>query len=192
MPTMVKALRILAGDPLPDLILLDIMMPGLSGLQVAEQLQQDARTRHIPSSSLTSMAAVESELQAGAGGRRLHHQSPSARRECWRGSKPRLLKAARRLSADQNDFSSRRSSAGSEVIAIQEVTIQAMASLAETATTKPATIFAGLSTTSLTGRAAARSPRFRHFLNDETIHLLFKSAPFGMTLVRSASPIISC
>lgn len=62
-----KALRILAGDPLPDLILLDIMMPGLSGLQVAEQLQQDARTRHIPIIFLTSMAAVESEPRAGAG-----------------------------------------------------------------------------------------------------------------------------
>lgn len=30
-----KALRILQGDPLPELILLDIMMPGLSGHQVA-------------------------------------------------------------------------------------------------------------------------------------------------------------
>jgi len=42
-----KALRLLQGDPLPDLILLDIMMPGLSGYEVAEQLKRGPRTRHI-------------------------------------------------------------------------------------------------------------------------------------------------
>lgn len=35
-----KALRLLQGDALPDLILLDIMMPGLSGYDVAKQLKR--------------------------------------------------------------------------------------------------------------------------------------------------------
>ena len=52
----------LQGDSLPDLILLDIMMPGLSGLQVAEQLKADPRTRDIPIIFLTAMAAVEDEI----------------------------------------------------------------------------------------------------------------------------------
>jgi putative two-component system response regulator len=58
-----KALRLLQADPLPDLILLDIMMPGLSGYDVAEQLKFDPRIRHIPIIFLTAMTATEDEIR---------------------------------------------------------------------------------------------------------------------------------
>lgn len=57
-----KALRVLQGDALPDLILLDVMMPGLSGHEVAQQLKRDPRTRDIPIIFLTAMAATEDEI----------------------------------------------------------------------------------------------------------------------------------
>ena len=42
----------------PDVILLDVMMPGLDGWQVAEELLGDERTRSIPIVFLTARAEV--------------------------------------------------------------------------------------------------------------------------------------
>jgi putative two-component system response regulator len=59
-----RALQIVAGDVLPDLVLLDIMMPGVSGIDVCMQLKSNARTAGIPVMFLTAMGGNETE-QAG-------------------------------------------------------------------------------------------------------------------------------
>jgi putative two-component system response regulator len=46
----------LARDRRPDIVLLDVMMPGLDGWRVAEQLLDDARTSTIPIIFLTARA----------------------------------------------------------------------------------------------------------------------------------------
>src|SRR5919198_3459625 len=46
----------LARDESPDVILLDVMMPGLDGWRVAEQLLEDDRTTGIPIIFLTARA----------------------------------------------------------------------------------------------------------------------------------------
>ena len=43
-----KCLQILKEDQLPDLILLDIMMPGMSGWDVAARIKENDRWRGIP------------------------------------------------------------------------------------------------------------------------------------------------
>ncbi len=45
-----------AKEEQPDVILLDVMMPGLDGWRVAEELLDDARTRDIPIIFLTARA----------------------------------------------------------------------------------------------------------------------------------------
>jgi adenylate cyclase len=56
-----KALAAVRGPSPPDLILLDIMMPGMSGYEVCEQLKQDPATRDIPIIFLTAMNAADDE-----------------------------------------------------------------------------------------------------------------------------------
>lgn len=38
----------LAQDKLPDLVLMDVVMPGINGFQATRQLTKDATTSHIP------------------------------------------------------------------------------------------------------------------------------------------------
>ncbi len=38
----------LAREELPDVVLMDIVMPGLNGFQATRQLTKDAKTAHIP------------------------------------------------------------------------------------------------------------------------------------------------
>jgi len=44
----------IAQETLPDLIILDVMMPKLNGYKVARALKQDERCRHIPIILLTA------------------------------------------------------------------------------------------------------------------------------------------
>ncbi len=56
-------------DELPDLVLLDVMMPGLSGFEVCRSITQDDLTKHIPVillTALTSTEDLEDGLRAGA------------------------------------------------------------------------------------------------------------------------------
>jgi len=62
------ALEMIAADP-PDIVLLDVMMPGMDGYQVAVRIKGDPATAHIPVIMLTSLTdrnSISHGLGAGA------------------------------------------------------------------------------------------------------------------------------
>ena len=101
-----RALQIAESETPPDLVLLDIMMPGMDGYEVCRRLKASPRTRDIPVIFLTAMSETEDEaLGLSLGRGRLHHQAdqPADRaRACEDTSE---LKAARRFPARQERLS---------------------------------------------------------------------------------------
>jgi len=49
-------LQRLEGDPLPDLVLLDVMLPKMDGFEVLRRIRAGARTRRLPVIMVTSFS----------------------------------------------------------------------------------------------------------------------------------------
>jgi CheY-like chemotaxis protein len=58
-----KALQIAQSDTPPDLILLDIMMPGMDGFEVAQHLRGHPSSEHIPVIFVTAMTGEDARLK---------------------------------------------------------------------------------------------------------------------------------
>ncbi len=175
-----RALKAAIQEPLPDLILLDIMMPDLSGYQVAEKLKLDPRTADIPIIFLTAMGAIEDEvrgLQAGAVDYITKPINPPIM--LARVETQLKIKAAADFLRDRKAYLEQEvQRRTAEVMAIQDVTIQAMTSLAETRDNETGNhIRRTQHYVRLLAELLREHPRFRHVLSDDNILMLFKSAP---------------
>lgn len=54
----------LAAQEMPDLILMDITLPGMDGWEAARLLRADEKTRHIPIIALTARALMTDQAKA--------------------------------------------------------------------------------------------------------------------------------
>jgi putative two-component system response regulator len=175
-----KALKIAESDSPPDLILLDIMMPGMDGYEVCRRLKRNPETMHIPVIFLTAKHELEDEkkgLELGAVDYITKPINPSI--FTVRVKNHLALKAMADFLRDQNDFLEREVAKRTlEVTAIQDVTILAMGSLAETRDSDTGN---HIRRTQFYVKALAERlrghPRFGWFLTDNNINMLFKSAP---------------
>jgi two-component system, cell cycle response regulator DivK len=73
-----------ARQEMPDLILMDIQMPKLSGLDATRQLRADPKTTHIPVITITSFAMSGDEQKAKDAGATAYLAKPYSPRELLR------------------------------------------------------------------------------------------------------------
>jgi putative two-component system response regulator len=175
-----SALCAAATVPLPDLILLDVMMPGMDGYEALDRLHNNPVTADIPVIFLTAMAGTDDEergLQLGAADyivkpikptvvlARVRTQLEVKHARDWLKDKNAILEAEVSRRMVENDLT-------------QLVSIRALAHLAETR--DPETGKHILRTQNYVRTLAMRlskHPRFSAFLDPRTIDLLTKSAP---------------
>jgi putative two-component system response regulator len=175
-----RALQVAATEPRPDLILLDVMMPGKDGYAVLSMLRENTSTLDIPVIFVTAMEAEGDEekgLELGAVDYITKPIKPAVLMARVRAHV--TLKQARDFLNDKNVYlEAEINRRMEENQRIQNVSIRALAHLAETR--DPETGDHILRTQSYIQVLAKRlqsHPRFSDTITDHYIQLLTKSAP---------------
>ena len=175
-----KALEIATAHNSPDLILLDIMMPGIDGYEVCKRLKSFEKTKEIPVIFLTAMTSEESEttgLELGAVDYITKPISPPIVRE--RVKNHLELKLARECLKNQNVVLEEKvRERTKDLVLTQDVTIFSLAVLAEYR--DPETgghIKRTQNYIKALAKKLQKNKKFIGILDDQTIELLYKSAP---------------
>jgi putative two-component system response regulator len=181
-----EALALIAHN-LPDLVLLDVVMPGIDGFEVCKNLKSDPVTRDIPVIFLTSLdSAIDEEYGLSLGAEdfihkpvsppvvlarvRTHLMLANTKRELRRHNENLEL-----LVAERTEALVRRDK---QLIAAQSSIITAFCALAEVRDNETGNhIKRTQNYVHVLAEALRYHPRFQHVLNDDTIELLFKTAP---------------
>jgi putative two-component system response regulator len=179
-----EALALISRDA-PDLILLDVVMPGIDGFEVCKRLKADIATRDIPVIFLTSLdSAVDEECGLSLGAEDFIHKPASPPVVLARVRNHLILATTRRELKQHNENLEQLVAERTEelfrkdrqLIGAQSSIIAAFCALAEVRDNE-------------TGNHIRRTQRYvrllaeqlrsnaRYILSDATIELLFKTAP---------------
>ena len=120
-----RTARNLLADRRPDLLLVDWMLPDMSGLELTRQLKRDAATRELPVILLTARAAEADKVAGLEGGADDYITKPFSPRELLARIQAVLRRSAGSASEEQIGFegleldkASHRVSAGERTIAL--------------------------------------------------------------------------
>lgn len=180
-----KGLTIAHAMPQPDIILLDIMMPGMDGYEVCRRLKDNPATAHIPVvfiSALDQTGDEENGLQLGAVD---YIRKPF---------EPVLVKARVRnhlaLKHYEQELERLVQARTAELSMTQQVTIEALATLAEFRDSETGShIKRTQHYVQVLATHLAQQAPYRDFLDPATIDLLYRCAPLhdiGKVAVRDS------
>ena len=175
-----RALELARRARKPDLVLLDIQMPGMDGYEVLSSLQADPTTAAIPVIFVTALSDSLREEKGLALGAVDYVTKPiNAPILRARVSAHLALKASKDFLSDKAAFLEQEVSRRTrEVVALQDVAVHAMASLAEARDNETGNHI--LRTKNYVRRLAeelAAAGHFMDLLTPEYIDRLYKSAP---------------
>lgn len=175
-----KALALANSELPPDLILLDIMMPGMDGYEVCERLKADEATADIPIVFLTAKVAVEDETRGLALGAVDYITKPiSPPIVIERVKNHLLLKEARDVLKEQNHVLEAKVKERTKKLGeLQDVAMEAMGALAESRDPETGNhIRRTQFYVQILAEKLKDHARFSDYLTPERITLLFKAAP---------------
>jgi putative two-component system response regulator len=175
-----RAVRVAMSEPLPDLILLDVIMPDMDGYAVMARLQAESPTRDIPVIFVTALNGSEDEEHGFALGAVDYIAKPIKPAVALARIRTHLeLKHARDLLRNQNAYLEAEVARRMEQNHfIQDVSIRALARLAEIRDSETGNHL--LRTQGYIRTLAEHlkhHPRFSAFLTQDNIETLVKSAP---------------
>ena len=174
------ALHLATRQPIPSLILLDILMPDMDGHEVLRQLRSDALTRDIPVIFVTARNSGEDEewaFKAGVVDYIVKPINPSI--VLARIRSQLIVRHARRWLLNQNQaLEAEVERRMREIEQIQAISIRALANLAETRDNETGKHLQRTQEyVHLLATRLANHPRFSSTINDKYIESLTRSAP---------------
>ncbi|MEQ1621975.1 MAG: HD domain-containing phosphohydrolase [Methylococcales bacterium] len=175
-----RALKTVMIDPQPDLILLDVIMPNMDGVEVIKRLKSDHRTAGIPVIFVTAMESFKDEERGLALGAVDYITKPIRPAIVLARVKAHLeLKAARDwLQMRNNTLEAEIAERMADNVIIQDVTIRALAHLAETRDTETGNhLIRTQGYIQALALELQNHPRFKDFLTAKNIQNMIKSAP---------------
>lgn len=165
------ALEMVEHNP-PDVILLDIMMPGMNGFEVCRRLKQDPETQHIPVVIITGMSDKETNIEAVKSGADDFLIKPFDRilleARIKTSSKTKLLHD--RLIEYKRELEHKVVERTEQVVLTQQVTVFALAKLAESRDNE-------------TGDHLERMRSYARVLCEEMVHLPKYRATYDTSFV---------
>jgi putative two-component system response regulator len=174
-----KALQIAFKEP-PDLILLDIMMPGMDGYSVCRELKANPLTKDVPVIFLTARSQEDDEARGFELGAVDYITKPISPPILMARVQTQIsLQQARKSLAKHNEeLEALVEVRTRQLSGLQDSLIKAMASMAETRDNETGQ---HIRRTQLYMQSLAMHlkdhPKFSSFLNERMITILFKSAP---------------
>ncbi len=174
-----SALEIIKGE-IPDLILLDIEMPGIDGYEVCRRLKKSSEYKSIPIIFLTGLTSIRNKTKGFELGAIDYVTKPFEINEVNARVKTHLeLAVARHELKNHNELLEQRVWERTRELAItQDVTIQSLASLAEIRDDETGNhIKRTQDYIRILAKYLATIPRFDSILNPHYIELLYKTAP---------------
>lgn len=164
----------------PDLILLDIMMPGMSGYDVCKKLKDNSATCDIPIIFLSAMTDIDSKTRGFEAGAVDYITKPFEILEVKARVQTHLfITTARQELAMQNEILEQRVTERTrELCLTQEITLEALASLAEYR--DPDTgghIERTKNYVRILAEKLSTYKKYQTVLNNDVIQIFYKSAP---------------